>query len=120
MADGRDAPHATFVRPDLGSFCRLDELGLQVVGQRIEPGRAVLACRVIETDEFARWCRRCGCDIVDSLDEELQRPKDRVGRSRRCHRRISHGAGKPDPPTAGIDAVQRFRHVRVVIRVRRY
>ena len=54
----------TFVRPDLGSFCRLDELGLQVVGQRIEPGRAVLACRVIETDEFARCCRRCrirGC-----------------------------------------------------------
>ena len=28
----------TFVRPDLGSFCRLDELGLQVVGQRLEPG----------------------------------------------------------------------------------
>jgi hypothetical protein len=45
--------HATFVRPDLGSFCRLDELGLQVVGQRLEPGRAVLACRVVETDEFA-------------------------------------------------------------------
>jgi hypothetical protein len=44
--------------PDLGSFCRLDELGLQVVGQRLEPGRAVLACRVVETDEFARWCRR--------------------------------------------------------------
>jgi len=53
MADGRDAPHATFVCPDLGSFCRLDELGLQVVGQRIEPGRSVLACRVVETDEFA-------------------------------------------------------------------
>jgi transposase len=34
---------ATFVRPDLGSFCRLDELGLQVVVQRVEPGRAVLA-----------------------------------------------------------------------------
>ena len=46
--------HATFLPPDLGSFCRLDELGLQVVGQRLEPGRAVLACRVIETDEFAR------------------------------------------------------------------
>jgi hypothetical protein len=44
MADGRDMPHATFVRPDLGSFCRLDELGLQVVEQRLEPGRAVLAC----------------------------------------------------------------------------
>lgn len=61
MADGRDAPHATFVRPDLGSFCRLDELGLQVVGQRIEPRRALLTCRVVETDEFARWCRRYRC-----------------------------------------------------------
>jgi hypothetical protein len=30
MADGRDMPHATFVRRDLASFCRLDELGLQV------------------------------------------------------------------------------------------
>ena len=40
-----------FVRPDLGSFCRLDEIGLQVMGQWLEPGRAVLACRVIETDE---------------------------------------------------------------------
>jgi transposase len=39
-ADGRDLPHATFVRPDLGSFCRLDELGLQIVGERLEPGRA--------------------------------------------------------------------------------
>lgn len=43
MADGRDVSDATFVRPDLGSFCRLDELGLQVVGQRLEPGRAALA-----------------------------------------------------------------------------
>ena len=49
-ADGRDMSHATFLPPDLGSFCRLDELGLQVVGQRLEPGRAVLACRVVETD----------------------------------------------------------------------
>ena len=39
---------ATFLPPDLGSFCRLDELGLQVVGQRLEPGRAVLAWRVVE------------------------------------------------------------------------
>jgi hypothetical protein len=36
-------PDATFVRPDLGLFCRLDKLGLQVMGQRLEPGRAVLA-----------------------------------------------------------------------------
>jgi transposase len=73
MADSCDASHATFVRPDLGSFCRLDELGLQVVGQRIEPGRAVLACRVVETDEFARWCRRCGCEAAprDSVTRRL-------------------------------------------------
>jgi hypothetical protein len=37
----------------------LDELGLEVVGQRLEPDRAVLACRV-EPGEFDRWCRRCG------------------------------------------------------------
>ena len=53
IADGRDMPRTIFVRPDLGSFCRPDELGLQVVGQRFELGRAVLACRVVETDEFA-------------------------------------------------------------------
>jgi hypothetical protein len=68
MADGRDMPHATFVRPDLGSFSRLDELGLQVVGQRLEPGRAVLACRIVETDEFARWCRRCGGEAARQRD----------------------------------------------------
>jgi hypothetical protein len=73
---GPTTPHATFVRPDLGSFCRLDELGLQVVGQRLEPGRAVLACRVVETDEFARWCRRCGCEAaprVIGVDEHCWR-----------------------------------------------
>jgi transposase len=59
--------------PDLGSFCRLDELGLRVVGRRLEPGRAVLACRVVETDEFARWCRRCGCQAAprDSVTRRL-------------------------------------------------
>lgn len=48
---------ATFARPDLTTFCRLDGLGLQVVGQRIEPDRAVLACRVVDCDEC---CHRCG------------------------------------------------------------
>ena len=51
-------PDATFACPDLTTFCRLDELGLEVVGQRLEPRRAVLACQVVEPDE---WCRRCGC-----------------------------------------------------------
>ena len=50
---------ATFASPDLTTFTRLDELGLVVVGQRLETGRAVLACRVVQED---RWCRRCGCE----------------------------------------------------------
>ena len=49
----------TFTVPDLTTFCRLDELGLEVTGQFLEPGRAVLACRVVEPD---RWCRACGCE----------------------------------------------------------
>ena len=52
---------ATFTRPDLTTFCRLDELGLEAVGQRLEPDRAVIACRVVELDQ---WCRRCGCEGV--------------------------------------------------------
>jgi hypothetical protein len=35
----------------------LAELGVMVTGRRLEPGRAALACRVLETDQ---WCRRCG------------------------------------------------------------
>jgi len=61
---------ATFVRPDLGAFCRLDELGLEVTAQRLEPGRAVLACRPVP-GEFDRWCRRCGGE---------GRPRDSVTR----------------------------------------
>jgi len=63
-------PDATFTTPDLTTFARLDGLGLVVLGQRLEPGRAVLACRVSEPDE---WCRRCGCEGVarDSLVRRL-------------------------------------------------
>ena len=48
---------ATFAAPDLTTFCRLDELGLVAVGQRLEPGRAIIACRVTDPDD---WCHRCG------------------------------------------------------------
>ena len=54
-----DVSHATFASPDLTTFARLDGLGLEVVGQRVEPGRAVLACRIVEPDQ---WCHRCGCE----------------------------------------------------------
>lgn len=40
---------------------RLDGLGLEVTGQRVEADHAVLACRVIGED---RWCRRCGCQGI--------------------------------------------------------
>lgn len=59
MADA--TPDAGFACPDMTAFCRLDELGLEVTGQRLEPDRAVLACRVVEPDQ---WCRRCGCEGV--------------------------------------------------------
>jgi len=52
-----DVPGATvgecpdaFARPALSTVYTLDELGLLVTGQRPEPHRAVLACRVLEPD----------------------------------------------------------------------
>jgi hypothetical protein len=42
----------------LTTFAPLDELGLEVVGQRLEPDYAFLACRVVERDEC---CRPRGC-----------------------------------------------------------
>ena len=50
--------HATFASPDLTVFCRLDELGLQAVGQCLAQDRAVIECRIAEPDP---WCRGCGC-----------------------------------------------------------
>ena len=62
--------NATFLSPDLTTFCRLDGLGLEVTGQYLYPGRAVLACRVVEPDE---WCHRRGCQGVprDTVTREL-------------------------------------------------
>ncbi len=59
-----------FVPPDLTSCCRLDGLGLVVTGQRLQPDRAVLACRVVADDP---WCRRCGAagDVRDSVTRRL-------------------------------------------------
>ena len=56
--------------PDLTTFTRLDVLGLEVTAQLLEPDRTVLACRVVEPDD---WCRRCGCQGVprDTVTREL-------------------------------------------------
>ena len=63
-------PLAGFSRPDLTSFARLDGLGLAATGQRLEPERAVVACRVVEPYQ---WCRRCGCEgmVRDSVIRRL-------------------------------------------------
>lgn len=54
---------------DLTAFCRLDELGLQVTGQRLDGDCAVLACRVVDED---RWCRRCG-EQASPYDSRIRR-----------------------------------------------
>ncbi len=62
--------NATFLCPDLTTFCRLDGLGLEVTGQYLRPDRAVLACRVTDPDQ---WCRKCGCQGVprDTVTRQL-------------------------------------------------
>jgi hypothetical protein len=62
--------NATFCCPDLDSFCLLDRLGLSVTGQRVCDDHTVLACRVLEPDD---WCHRCGCKGVprDTVLREL-------------------------------------------------
>lgn len=58
-----DVRNATFVCPDLTTFCRIDELGLEVVGQRLDPGRAVslspmtgAGAAVVGGRRSVRWC----------------------------------------------------------------
>ena len=79
-----------FASPDLTVFCRLDELGLVVTGQRLEPDRAVLACQVVQPDQ---WCRRCGCE---------GRPRDTVVR------RLAHEPLGWRPTTLEV-VVRRYR-----------
>jgi len=61
---------ATFSCPDLDSFCRLDRLGLTVTGQQVGADRTVLACRVVEPDD---WCHGCGGQGVlrDTVERRL-------------------------------------------------
>jgi len=61
-------PDATFARPDLTTFCRLEEHGLEAIGQRLEPGRAGLACRIVKP---YHWCRRRGYVARDTVIRRL-------------------------------------------------
>lgn len=82
--------HPKFVTPDLTTFCRLDELGLQAVGQLLEADRAVLECRVVEDGP---WCRKCGAEGV---------PRDTVTRPL-AHEPFGHR------PTTLLVWVRRYR-----------
>lgn len=46
--------NATFAALCLITFCRLDAHGLEAVGQRLDPDRAVIKCRVVEGDPWWR------------------------------------------------------------------
>ena len=82
--------HPTFATPDLTAFCRLDELGLVAVGQLLEPERAVIECRLVETDP---WCHKCGSEGV---------PRDTVTRPL-AHEPFGHR------PTTLLVRVRRYR-----------
>lgn len=82
--------HPTFATPDLTTFCRLEELGLEAVGQRLEPDRAVLECRVVEDDP---GCRKCGAEGA---------PRDTVTRPL-AHEPFGHR------PTTLLVRVRRYR-----------
>jgi hypothetical protein len=59
-----------FCPADRTTFCRLDDLGLDVAGQQPHPGRAVLPCRVAGPDD---WCHARGCPGMprDSVQRRL-------------------------------------------------
>lgn len=63
-------PHTTFDLPDLSAFARMDDLGLELTGQRMWSDHAVLACRIAGAD---RWCRRCESQGA-SRDMVIRRP----------------------------------------------
>ena len=62
LQEDPDVLDATFACPDLTTFCRLNELGLEVTGQHLESDRTVLACQVVSSDPDDRWGRRGGCE----------------------------------------------------------
>jgi hypothetical protein len=83
-------PNPTFQAPDLTTFCRLEELGLEATGQSVEPDRALVACRVKDRDD---WRHDCGAKGT---------PRDTVTR------RLAH-APFGWRPTTLVVTVRRYR-----------
>lgn len=85
----------------LTTFCRLDQLGLEVVGQRLDPDRAVLACWVVDLDG---WRHRCGGEGS---------PRDRVTL------RLAHQQFGWRPTTLQV-TVRRYRDVPALMRTKSF
>lgn len=82
------------------TFCRLDELGLEVTGQRLRSDRAVLACRIVDED---RWCRRCGeqGQVRDTVTRQLASTSSRVAADDVAVDRAPLPPGVPVAPMCG-------------------
>lgn len=56
--------------PCLDEFCRLDRLGLSVVGQHVGPDHTVLACRVVDAGDECPGCGGAGV-VKDTVTRQL-------------------------------------------------
>jgi transposase len=105
-------PGAGFGCPDLTAFCRLDELGLEATGQRLEPDRAVLACRIVDPDD---WCHRCGCHGVPRGTVIRRLGHEPFGwRPTTLHVTVRNNAVLAEGQRALIDDPHRFDGVQVI------
>jgi hypothetical protein len=73
---------ATLACPDLTTFCRLDELGLVVVGQHLGPDRAALT----ELRRLGRTLNRRAADVLASFDQ----PHTSNGPTQAINGRLEH------------------------------
>lgn len=102
-----DVAHPTFAESCLTTVSRLDELGLNAVGQSLEPDRTVIQCRVVAP---SRWCRKCGCEgaprdtVIHRLAHEPfgHRPTTLLIRVRRNKCSGCARAWRQDPTSAAV------------------
>ena len=96
--------HPTFTTPCLTTFCGLDELGLEAVGQRLDPDRAVIECRVVDgTVNGAAHSQHCYGMAAD-ISVSGQKPETVAAFARQL---------MPDWGGVGIYAKKGFAHIDV-------
>ena len=93
-------PQTGLACPDLTTFCRLDELGLVVTGQRLRPDRAVLACRVVDPDHRCPGGAGRGRETRPDVEEARRRraplldyPRTSNGSTEAINGRLEHLRG---------------------------